>query len=139
MSGDQSAVPWGSPRRYLTDDRDLNQNELQIMQGGNGDWYVSVLVKGQRIQGVRLATSGGASRAHPGLCPAIADAYRALGGEKRADPMETFHRNDGDGDTDAQFMLNLANTLQNKPNDNSTAYIVRRLIEIVGKMRQSHG
>ncbi len=68
--------------RYLTDDRDdeRNQNELVIQLGGNGDWYVSVVPKGQGTvgRGVRLATSGGASSQAPGLCVAIADAFRAL-------------------------------------------------------------
>ena len=67
--------------RYLTDDRDEERrNELVIMLGGNGDWYVAVVPEGQGTIGcaVRICTSGGASRAAPGLGPAIADAFRAL-------------------------------------------------------------
>ncbi len=67
--------------RYLTDDRDeRRRNELVIILGGNGDWYVAVVPEGQGIVGraVRICTSGGASRAVPGLGPAIADAFRAL-------------------------------------------------------------
>lgn len=67
--------------RYLTDDRDgRRRNELVIMQGGNGDWYVSVVPEGTGTLGkaVRICTSGGAASAAPGLGVAIADAYRAI-------------------------------------------------------------
>lgn len=67
--------------RYLTDDRDSkNRHELVIEAGGNGDWYVAVVPEGQGTIGraVRLCTSGGASAACPGLCCAVADAYRAI-------------------------------------------------------------
>jgi hypothetical protein len=77
---------WGQTRRYLTDDRDLpaeKQRELSILPGGNGDWYVSVdRPGGSGYPGVRICTSGGASSAAPGLAPAIADAYRAMGRQK---------------------------------------------------------
>ena len=69
------------PVRYLTDDRDIrDRNELVIMQGDNGDWYVSVVPEGQGCigKGVRLCTSGGASSRCPGLTVAIAQAYRAI-------------------------------------------------------------
>ena len=75
---------WGEPLRYLTDDRDEERrNELVIMQGGNGDWYVSIVPEGEGTmgRGVRICTSGGAARAKPGLGQAIAAAYRALRGE----------------------------------------------------------
>ncbi len=67
--------------RYLTDDRDYEKrNELVIQIGGNGDWYVSVVPEGQGCagRGVRICTSGGASSHVPGLCPAIADVFRAI-------------------------------------------------------------
>jgi len=68
--------------RYLTDDRDNknNLNELIIQIGGNGDWYIAVVPKGQGAIGraVRICTSGGASSAVPWLGPAIADAFCAL-------------------------------------------------------------
>lgn len=66
--------------RYLTDDRDFpNRHELVIQIGGNGDWYVSVVPEGKKaLTGVRISTSGGASRAAPGLTRAISDAFRAL-------------------------------------------------------------
>jgi hypothetical protein len=67
---------------YLTDDRDLPEEDLRalvIQQGGNGDWYVSVTGKsGYSTEGVRLCTSGGASSKVPGLTVAIANAYRAI-------------------------------------------------------------
>ena len=69
--------------RYLTDDRELKErNELVILQGGNGDWYVGVVPEGEGCLGrmVRLCTSGGASFAAPGLTVAISDAYRAMRG-----------------------------------------------------------
>jgi len=67
--------------RYLTDDRDeSHRNELVIMQGGNGDWYVAVVPEGEGTIGraVRLCTSGGASSRCPGLTGAIANAFRAI-------------------------------------------------------------
>ena len=67
--------------RYLTDDRDeKRRNELVIQQGGNGDWYVSVVPEGTGTigRGVRLCTSGGASISCPGLTVAISQAYRAI-------------------------------------------------------------
>lgn len=74
--------------RYLTDDCDEPQrNELVISQGGNGDWYVAVVPEGQKTirKGVRISTSGGASRAVPGLTTAIADAFRALADVQEAE------------------------------------------------------
>lgn len=67
--------------RYLTDDRDEgDRHELVISLGGNGDWYIAVVPEGQRTLGksVRVCTSGGASRAAPGLTTAIANAFKAL-------------------------------------------------------------
>lgn len=73
---------WGTTASYLTDDRDKPEDELyklSIMAGPNGDYYVSVLPKNHRFgPTVRLCTSGGASRAAPGLTVAVSNAYRAL-------------------------------------------------------------
>lgn len=67
---------------YLTDDRDLPEDQLRtlvIFRGGNGDWYVQVAgANGRATEGVRLCTSGGASSQAPGLTVAIAEAYRAI-------------------------------------------------------------
>ncbi len=85
-----SAAPWPEAREYLCDDRDDDEPyKLSISMGGNGDWYVSVLPKGDRWSRatVRLCTSGGAIRAVPGLVEAVCDAYRALGGEIPTAPM----------------------------------------------------
>jgi hypothetical protein len=73
------------PVRYLTDDRDRTPRyELMLMQGGDGDWYVSVLPEGYKIgPTVRLCTSGGAASAAPGLTEAISQAYRALARMRR--------------------------------------------------------
>lgn len=66
--------------RYLTDDRDASRrNELVILQGNNGDWYVGVCPEGEGCIGlVRLSTSGGASSRCPGLTTAIAEAFRCI-------------------------------------------------------------
>lgn len=71
---------WGKAIRYVSDDRDYaNRNELQIMRGGNGDFYISVCPAGQRtMEGVRICTSGGAAFEVPALVSAVCDAYDAL-------------------------------------------------------------
>lgn len=75
---------------YLTDDRDLPEEELRtlvILPGGNGDWYVQVApAHGRTMEGVRLCTSGGASSQAPGLTVAIAQAYRAIRAAERGEP-----------------------------------------------------
>lgn len=85
-----SASSWGEVRRYLTDDRDHGldalaherRHELVVFQGENGDWYVGVWPEGDRLgPSVRISTSGGAAAARPGLPGAVAEAYRAMGGE----------------------------------------------------------
>ena len=75
---------WGDPLSYLTDDLDTeDRHKLVIQQGGNGDWYVSVLPENHRLgPTVRISTSGGAQFKVPGLGIAISRAYRALNGEK---------------------------------------------------------
>lgn len=71
---------WGDMLRYKTDDRDVDQQQLCIMQGGNGDWYVSVAdgPDSHPLHGIRICTSGGAAAACPGLGRAIAAAYQAM-------------------------------------------------------------
>jgi hypothetical protein len=71
--------------RYLTDDRDHeHRHELVIGMGGNGDYYIAVVPKGEGCLGraVRICTSGGCQSANPRLMLAIAEAYRAMGGEE---------------------------------------------------------
>lgn len=66
------------PRRYLTDDADISDPmELELFMGGNGDWYMSVLPKGDRLTRhcVRVTTSGSKC---PGAAVALARLYRAL-------------------------------------------------------------
>ena len=68
---------------YFTDDRDARNPrqrlKLIIHSGRNGDWYVTTCPENERgMYGVRLRTSGGASARVPGLCPGIANAFRAL-------------------------------------------------------------
>ena len=78
------------PAVYLTDDRDLPEDDLRtlvIFQGGNADWYVQVAPRhGRTTEGVRLCTSGGASSHAPGLTVAIASAYRAIMAAQRGEP-----------------------------------------------------
>lgn len=68
-------------RRFLTDDCDLDEYELMVVdnRAGNGDWYISVLPKGHKIgPTVRICTSGGAARSHPALPAAAERLWRAL-------------------------------------------------------------
>ena len=67
--------------RFLSDDRDLERNELVIFAGGNGDWYVGVVAEHEAgtvsTSGrfVRIATSGVAVDGMPNHIAAI---YRLL-------------------------------------------------------------
>ncbi len=73
---------WGEPRIYKTDDADMCENQLKILQGGNGDWYVVVRYIAPSgywaEEAVRVTTSG---QQIEGFDAAVAKAYRALGGE----------------------------------------------------------
>ena len=71
---------------YLTDDRDdPERHKLHISMGGNGDYYVGVVLEGQDwpTHAVRISTSGGASTQCPNLVKAVASAYRAMVGEDK--------------------------------------------------------
>lgn len=73
--------------RYLTDDRDEEPgNELVISIGNDGDYYISVVPKGEKTLGrsVRLCGfhGGGASDKVPGLVPAILKAFEAIASAK---------------------------------------------------------
>jgi hypothetical protein len=75
-------------RAYRSDDRDLRgcDNELRVFSGGNGDWYVSIVGRGDRIgPAVRITTSG-TPRGFEHVPVAIARLYRALGGERLDKP-----------------------------------------------------
>lgn len=75
---------WGTEVRYLCDDRDGEWlNELAIVPGGNGDWYIAIVPQGTGTmgKGLRLCTSGGfsyQSRAHQEFISALAELYREL-------------------------------------------------------------
>jgi hypothetical protein len=74
-------VAWERAARYTTDDRDQpNRNILEILQGGNVDWYIAIAPEGEGTagKGVRICTSGGAQQHAPGLANAIAAAFRAI-------------------------------------------------------------
>lgn len=66
------------PVKYESDDRDNEERDaFWIHPGGNGDWYVST-GHHKRLPfttGVRICTSGGASRVAPILVKAIALLY----------------------------------------------------------------
>ena len=83
---------------YLTDDRDLPEEDLRtlvIFHGGNGDWYVQVApAHGRTTEGVRICTSGGAASNCPGLGVAIADAYRAMMSAQRGERTHVSSRMD---------------------------------------------
>ena len=70
----------GDMLRFKTDDLDISSAELCIMQGGNGDWYVSVANGPDHFprEAVRICTSGGAASRCPGLGSAIGNAYTAM-------------------------------------------------------------
>jgi hypothetical protein len=62
--------------RYTTDNCDVDDHELVIFPGGNGDWYVGVARRDEwPAHFVRIVTSGVRV---VGLAVAIADAYRAI-------------------------------------------------------------
>jgi hypothetical protein len=71
---------WGEPREYRSDDRDLRDGDkrLVVSQGGNGDWYVSILNPGQKIGPTVRITTSGCPRGYEGVSLAIGDLYRAL-------------------------------------------------------------
>jgi len=62
---------------YLTDDSDTDDMELRLSQGDNGDWYLSILPKGDRFTRhcVRITTSG--QRRHD-LPQAVHAMYNAM-------------------------------------------------------------
>lgn len=69
-------------REYLSDDCDLEANRLHLMQGENGDWYLSIRKPGERVGvAVRITTSG-TRAAQRDVPTAVYDLYRAMGGEQ---------------------------------------------------------
>ncbi len=69
-------------REYMSDDVDIEPNRLRLDQGGNGDWYLTILKPGERMGvAVRITTSGTRSSA-PDMPRAVFDLYRAMGGER---------------------------------------------------------
>jgi len=59
----------------LTDDCDINQNELETFIGGNGDFYIAIKAEG-KSHAVRIATSGGIAPLDVKL--AIANLHREM-------------------------------------------------------------
>ncbi len=64
----------------LTDDQDKEENYLQTMHGGNGDYYIIVKFKTKEglwdSKGVRISTSGGNAPSEVKI--AAAELYRAM-------------------------------------------------------------
>jgi NTP pyrophosphatase (non-canonical NTP hydrolase) len=63
------------PTKLLTDDCDFNQNRLEVFTGGNGDYYVAVVVD-DISHAVRIAMSGGNATTQIKL--AVANLHRAM-------------------------------------------------------------
>lgn len=68
-------------RSYPSDDRDLDgcDHELHVFSGENGDWYVSIVRRGEVIGPHVRVTTSGSPRGREGVAVAIAALYRALG------------------------------------------------------------
>ena len=64
----------------LSDDQDIEENYLQTLLGGNGDYYISVKFKNSEgfweRKGVRISTSGGNAPSEVKI--AAAELYRAM-------------------------------------------------------------
>jgi hypothetical protein len=107
----------GEPRRYRSDDRDLDGHDLELVvlpPDGNGDWYVSIVEHGDKIGPTVRITTSGAPRGQELVCVAVAKLFRAMGGEsiedEAGDDLATFLRlRDGDeGDEIASLRRQLA-------------------------------
>jgi len=78
----------GEPRRYRSDDRDLDGHDLELVvlpPDGNGDWYVSIVDHGDKIGPTVRVTTSGAPRGQELVCVAVAKLFRAMGGESIQD------------------------------------------------------
>lgn len=78
----------GEPRRYRSDDRDLDGHDLELVvlpPDGNGDWYVSIVDHGDKIGPTVRITTSGAPRGQELVCVAVAKLFRAMGGENIQD------------------------------------------------------
>lgn len=64
----------------LSDDQDIEENYLQTLHGGNGDYYITVKFKNREgdweRKGVRISTSGGNAPSEVKI--AAAELYRAM-------------------------------------------------------------
>lgn len=73
-----------TPRRYHSDDRDLERgdNDLLVYPGGNGDWYVTIVEHGKRLGPTVRITTSGSPDGQEGVAAAVAHLFRAMGGER---------------------------------------------------------
>jgi len=64
----------------MTDDCDLNENQIRTLQGGNGDYYIQIWRKDKeglnQFEGVRISMSGGF--ATPEIRRAVAALHWAM-------------------------------------------------------------
>ena len=83
-ASDVPMTDWSTESRcYHSDDRDLRggNNDLIVSQGGNGDWYLTIVPHGQKIGPTVRLTTHGSPRGMERVAPAVANLYRALGGK----------------------------------------------------------
>ncbi len=105
-----TAGAWGDVRRYVTDDCDLASDrdgahvdgplELRVQQCGNGDWYVSIARRRGKLGSLVRVTTSGAPRGQRGVASAVANLYRALGGDETSIGPGTTNVPTGAGDFD---------------------------------------
>ena len=71
---------YAEPRRYRSDDRDLNgcDQDLQVFMGENGDWYVSIVKHGERCGPCVRVTTSGTPRGLEGVPLAVHQLYLAM-------------------------------------------------------------
>lgn len=73
-----------TPRRYRSDDRDLERgdNDLLVYPGGNGDWYVTIVEHGKRLGPTVRITTSGSPDGQEGVAAAVAFLFRTMGGDQ---------------------------------------------------------
>ena len=66
------------PRYYLSDDCDIAENRLQMFQGNNGDWYLSVLKSNERSGTCCRITTSGCRREYEKTAIAVLKLWESL-------------------------------------------------------------
>lgn len=65
-------------RYYLSDDCDIEENRLQIFQGENGDWYISVLKPNERFSTTCRITTSGCRRQYQNVANTVLRLWESL-------------------------------------------------------------